>query len=55
MKKVVTSAESEFSKIGNGLKNTKCLGIKLTFNGRSTHICALRGKVEVAKVYIFVH
>jgi hypothetical protein len=27
----------------------------LTFSGRSTHICALKGKVEVAKVHKFVH
>jgi hypothetical protein len=26
----------------------------LTFSGRSTHICTLKGKVEVAKVHIFV-
>jgi hypothetical protein len=25
-----------------------------TFSGRSTHICALKGKVEVTKVHIFV-
>jgi hypothetical protein len=27
----------------------------LTFSGQSTHICALKGKEEVAKVNIFVH
>jgi hypothetical protein len=26
----------------------------LTFSGRSTHICALQGKVEVAKVHMSV-
>jgi hypothetical protein len=26
----------------------------LTFSGRSTRICALKGKVEVTKVHIFV-
>jgi hypothetical protein len=26
----------------------------LTFSGRSTHICAMEGNVEVAKVHIFV-
>jgi hypothetical protein len=26
----------------------------LTFSDRSTHICALKDKVEVAKVHIFV-
>jgi hypothetical protein len=26
----------------------------LTFSGRSTHSCELKGKVEVAKVHIFV-
>jgi hypothetical protein len=31
------------------------LPAKLTFSGRNTHICALRGKVEVTKVHIFVH
>jgi hypothetical protein len=28
--------------------------IVLTFSGQSTHICALKRKVEVAKVHIFV-
>jgi hypothetical protein len=27
---------------------------ELTFSTRSTHICALKGKVEVAEVHIFV-
>jgi hypothetical protein len=27
----------------------------LTFSGQSTHICALKGKVQVTKVHIFVH
>jgi hypothetical protein len=27
----------------------------LIVSGRSTHICALKGKVEVAEVHVFVH
>jgi hypothetical protein len=29
-------------------------GLLLTFSGRSTRICALKGKVEVNKAHIFV-
>jgi hypothetical protein len=32
-----------------------CYVRELTFSGRSTHICALKSKVEVAKVHTFVH
>jgi hypothetical protein len=31
-----------------------CVKWTLTISGRSTHICALEGKVEVAKVHIFM-
>jgi hypothetical protein len=32
-----------------------CAAWLVTFSGRSTHICALKGKVQLAEVHIFVH
>jgi hypothetical protein len=55
----VTSKQTELD-----LCNLVCINIPvcfvcnipfiLTFRSQSTHICALKGKVEVAKVHLFV-